>query len=87
MCPWTFLLLPVPVVLETNVLELYPRQNFLCAMNVAGSEKGSELKLQVSLYVDTLLLPTLPIAQAMLLCNEQKNSWFRFKQKHSLILN
>lgn len=87
MYPWTFFLLSMPVALETNVLELYPRQNFSCVVNLVGSEEGSELKLEVTLYVDTLLLPALPIVRVMMLHNEQKNSWFRFKQKHSLILN
>lgn len=66
---------------------MYPRQNFLCAVNLVGSEEGSESRLEVVLYVDTLLLPTLLIAQVMMLCNEEKNSQFRFKQKQSLILN
>lgn len=42
-------------------------------MNLVGSEKGSKLKVEVILYVDTLLFPTLTTAQVMVLCNEQKN--------------
>lgn len=87
MYPWTFLLLSIPVVLETNILVLYPGQNFLCAVNLVGSEEGSESRLEVVLYVDTLLLPALLIAQVMMLHNEEKNSQFRFMQIHSLILN
>lgn len=41
-------------------------------MNLVGSEKGSKLKVEVILYVDTLLFPTLLTAQVMMLCNEQK---------------
>lgn len=66
-----------------QILELYPRQNLSCAMSLVGSENGGELKLEVTLYVDTP--PTHSSHRWVMLHSEQENSWFRFKEKHNLI--
>lgn len=52
-------------------------------MSLVGYEKGGELKLEGTLYVD--IPSTYSFHRRVMLHSEQENSWFRFKEKHSLI--